>query len=119
LRLLLDVHHSRLAALRLRDAGHDVLAASDDPALAALDDEALLVAATNGSLVLVTENARDFDRIVRQWSASGEHHAGVVFTSPRRFHRGSRAYPDNLVAALEELLASPPASTTDWVHWLA
>ena len=95
-----------------------MLAASDDPTLASLDDEALLLAAARLELVLVTENARDFDRIVREWSARGEHHAGVVFTSPRRFHRGSRAYPDNLVAALESLLASRPASTTDWVHWL-
>ena len=118
MRILLDVHHSRLAALRLRDGGHDVTAAADDPSLASLDDEALLLAASREELLLVTENARDFDRIVRDWSARGEHHAGVVFTSPRRFHRGSRAYPDNLVAALESLLAAPSDSTSDRVHWL-
>jgi hypothetical protein len=119
LRLLLDVHHSRLAAQRLRDGGHDVLAASDDAALASLEDEALLRIDAAEDLVLVTENARDFDRIVRDWSALGEHHAGVVFTSPRRFHRGSRAYPDNLVSALDALLRASPDSTRDWTHWLA
>lgn len=95
-----------------------MLAASDNPTLASLDDEALLLAAARQELVLVTENARDFDRIVREWSARGDHHAGVVFTSPRRFHRGTRAYPDNLVTALLALLTAPPASARDWVHWL-
>lgn len=117
-KLLLDVHHSRLAAQRLRDQGHDVLAASDDPALARLEDEELLRAASGEARVVVTENARDFDRIVRGWAARGEHHGGVVFTSPRRYHRGSKAYPDNLVVALGALLGDPPDSTLDWVQWL-
>jgi len=118
-KLLLDVHHSHLAAQRLRDLGHDVLAASDDARLAGLEDDELLRAATGDGRVVVTENARDFDRIVRTWAARGEHHAGVVFTSPRRFHRGSNAYPDNLVTALTALLDQPPESTLDWIHWLA
>lgn len=118
-KLLLDVHHSRLAAQRLRDRGHHVLAASDDPALAGLEDEELLRAASGEGRVVVTENARDFDRIVRTWAARGEHHRGVVFTSPRRYHRGSKAYPDNLVTALAALLHDPPESTLDWIHWLA
>jgi hypothetical protein len=117
-RLLLDTHHSRLAAERLRTGGHDVVAASDDPVLATLPDEELLRAATRGRRVLVTENARDFDRIVRAWAAAGEHHAGIVFTSPRRYHRGHAAYPANLVRALARLLAEPPSDQVDWVHWL-
>ena len=119
MKLLLDVHHSRLAAQRLRNEGHDVLAASDDPALAGLDDDELLRAAMGDGRVVVTENARDFDRIIRAWSARGDRHAGIVFTSPRRFHRGSSAYPNNLVAALRTLLDHPPESMVDWIHWLA
>jgi hypothetical protein len=117
-KLLLDVHHSPQAARRLGELGHDVAAAADDPALAGLDDEELLRAATRDRRTVVTENARDFDRIVRDWSALGEHHDGVIFTSPRRFHRGSKAYPANLVRALAALLDDPPAGTRDWVHWL-
>ena len=64
-RLLLDVDHSRFAAEQLRDAGHDVTAAADDPVLASLPDEELLRAATGEDRALVTENAKDFDRIVR------------------------------------------------------
>ncbi len=97
MKLLLDVHHSRLAAEQLRASGHDVVAAADDPVLATLPDEELLRAAARGGRAVVTENARDFDRIVRAWAGTAECHAGVVFTSPRRYHRGSRAYPANLI----------------------
>lgn len=118
LRLLLDTHHSPVVAVALRSDGYDVLAAAADPGLAALGDEDLLGAATREGRALVTENAKDFDRIVRAWAGSNEHHAGVVFTSPRRYHRGSAAYPANLVAALRTLLADPPAEHTDWIYWL-
>lgn len=117
-KLLLDVHHSPLVAERLQAGGHDVVAAATDTSLARLVDEELLRAAARDGRAIVTENARDFDRVVRAWAATGEHHAGVVFTSPRRFHRGSGAYPANLVTALEKLLSDPPKDEGHWVHWL-
>jgi len=117
-KLLLDVHHSRLAAERLRVEGHDVVAAADVPDLASLPDEELLRQATVSNQAVVTENAKDFDRIVRSWVATGEHHAGVIFTSPRRFHRGSSSYPENLVVSFTQFLAAPTVSGQDWVHWL-
>lgn len=119
LKLLLDVHHSPVVADRLRAEGHDVEAAADDPGLRVLSDEDLLRHATRGDRVVVTENARDFDQIARTWPAAGEHHAGIVFTSPRRFHRGSVAYPENLIGALQDLLADAPEDSTDWVYWLS
>lgn len=118
LKLLLDTHHSRLAAERLRAEGYDVIAAGDDVTLASLTDEELLRAATREVRAAVTENVKDFDRIVRGWSATGEHHAGVVFTSPRRYQRATKAYPANLVTGLTALLAEPPPDHTDMVHWL-
>jgi nucleoside-diphosphate-sugar epimerase len=118
MRLLLDVHHSRHAAERLRNQGHDVVAATDDESLRDAADEELLALATVDSRVVVSENVKDFDRLVRQWAESGTHHAGVIFTSPRRFHRGSSAYPDNLVKALGAFLATAPEQFTDQVHWL-
>jgi len=117
-KLIFDVHHSRLAAARLRQAGHDVVAAADDPRLAELGDEELLRHAAAEGRALVSEDAKDLDRIVRQWAATGEHHAGVLLTSSRRFHRGSAAYPENLIASLTRFLESPPEAEYDWVHWL-
>lgn len=118
MRLLLDVHHSPTVAIRLRSEEHDVLAAADDPRLAVLADDELLRAASAQQRAVVTENAKDFDRIARAWATTGEHHAGVVFTSPRRFHRGRLSYPEDFVVALRRLLANPPADEHDWVHWL-
>ena len=118
MKLLLDTHHSRRAADRLRAAGHDVIAASDDPVLAELRDDELLRVAAADNRAVVTENARDFARIARDWAAAGQHHAGIVFTSPRRFHRGNRAYPADLVRALGHLLADPPGVHQDWTCWL-
>jgi hypothetical protein len=119
LKLLLDTHHSPVVAETLRADGHDVLAAAVTPALAGLEDEDLLRVAVADDRAVVTENAKDFDRIVRAWSARGDHHTGVVFTSPRRYHRGSLAYPGNLIAALRQFLTDPPPDATDWVHWLS
>jgi hypothetical protein len=118
LNLLLDVHHSRLAAERLRGAGHDVVAASDDPWLSGLSDEDLLRRATADGRALVTENVKDFDRIVRSWVTTGEQHAGVVVTSPWRFHRGRASYPEDMVVALGQWLAEQRGEQGDWVHWL-
>lgn len=117
-KLLLDVHHSPRAAERLREMGHDVEAAATDPALSPLEDEELLRQASADGRAIVTENAKDFGVIVRTWTTTGEQHAGVIFTSARRFHRGSAAYPENLVAALARFLDAPPDVDKDWVHWL-
>ena len=119
MKLLFDVHHSRIAAERLRSQGHDVLAAADDVRLAVMTDEDLLRFAAGEQRVLVTENVKDFDRIARTWSTTGEHHAGVVFTSPRRFHRGRVSYPEDLIVALTRLLAEPTREEHGWVHWLS
>lgn len=118
MKLLLDAHHSPAAAVSLRALGFDVIAAIEMTPLASAPDEALLRAASDQGRALVTENARDFDRIVRTWAARGEHHAGVVFTSPRRYHRGSSSYPGNLIAALAALLAESSSTINDAVYWL-
>ncbi|MGH2363220.1 MAG: DUF5615 family PIN-like protein [Chloroflexota bacterium] len=118
MKLLLDVHHSPLVAARLRAAGHDVLAAASDPRLASLTDDQLLREATVEGRAVVTENAKDFDRIARTWAAAGEHHAGIIFTSPHRFPRARGTYQAALAAALEDVLLRQDPTQADWVHWL-
>ena len=95
-----------------------MLAAADSADLASMSDEELLRSATYEARAVVTENVRDFDPIIHRWAATGEHHSGVIFTSPRRYHRGSARYPANLVAALRCVINSAPAAEQDWVIWL-
>lgn len=79
MRLLLDAHVSgRVIARRLRERGHDVRAANEEPALDAWEDEALLELAAAEQRIMVTFNARDFARIAVEWAAAGKHHAGCL-----------------------------------------
>ena len=79
MRLLLDAHFSpRRVGGRLTAAGHDVLAIAAIPAHAGLPDEQVLALAAAEGRVLVTRNARDFDRITRRWASRQQRHAGVL-----------------------------------------
>ena len=115
-KLLLDVHPSRLATQRLTAAGYDVVAAADLPDLATLSDEELLLRASAEERAIVTRTPRTTIASVRSWVAT-------VNTTPewssRRpdVHRGGVAYPENLIASLTGLLESPPETKHDWVQW--
>jgi Domain of unknown function (DUF5615) len=83
-RVLLDAHFSpRRVGDRLTAAGHDVLAIAAAPAYAGLPDEQVLELATAEARVLVTGNAKDFDRITRRWASLEHAHAGVLLVWTR------------------------------------
>lgn len=84
MRLLLDEHFSpRRVGSRLAAAGHDVLALAAEASLAGLTDEAVLELAAVEGRVLVTRNAKDFDRITRAWASRERGHAGVLLVWTR------------------------------------
>ncbi len=118
MRLLLDEMHAASAAVALRTLGCDVAAVTERPALRGERDEEILSHATDEGRALVTENVRDFMRLVGEWAAHGREHAGLVLTSPRRFHRARRAYPGDLVSALRDLVDDPRPVGPSWVWWL-
>lgn len=118
MKALLGVHHSAVIAERLQAGGYSVTAAVNDDTLARLSDEELLRVATKSGQAVVTEDVGDFARIARQWSTSGEHHAGIVFSLRTRYYRGNSAYPGNLIAALRALLDAAPETTLDRIFWL-
>lgn len=118
MKLLLDEMHSHLVAESLEQRGHDVSAVVFDPRLRGLPDPELMSHAYTEGRAIVTENVGDFMRIHRSWSAEGSPHAGLVLTHPRRFPRGQRRYPGDLVEALSRFLGSPEPAPDSWVHWL-
>jgi predicted nuclease of predicted toxin-antitoxin system len=118
LRLLLDEMHAPAVAIALRAEGNDVVAVAATPSLRGTPDEDLLAYGAANQLVIVTENVVDFAAIASRWATDGIPHAGLIFTSPKRFNRATRAYPGNLVVALREVLAEPPDIGASGTWWL-
>jgi predicted nuclease of predicted toxin-antitoxin system len=78
-RLLLDAHVSGpKVGRRLEQAGHDVRALDQEPALEGLDDDEVLALAATEQRILVTHNVADFPPILREWAATQRAHAGVI-----------------------------------------
>ena len=110
--LLLDELHAPVVAQRLRDLGHDVVSVAEESALRAMtDDEVFLWAATTGRRV-VTENVKDFRRILVRADEYGGPRAALLFTSSRLFPR-SRRNPGPLITALDKWLRAGPATRPD------
>ena len=118
MRLLLDEMHAPSVAETLRAEGHDAVAVAAVPGLRGVADEDLLAYASGEGFVIVTENVVDFAAIAARWGTEGRAHAGLVFTSPKRFNRATRAYPGNLVVALREMLSQPPDVASAGTWWL-
>jgi hypothetical protein len=117
LRLALDNHYSPIIAVRLREAGHDAVAAVER-SWEREDDERILAICSEEARVLMTNDVADFTAIYRRWAADGRSHSGLVFTSDAGLPRG-RATIGRFVEALDALLRFHPGEDAfkDRVHW--
>lgn len=104
MKLLLDEQISGKVAERLRDRGHDVTAATDDPSLRGLSDPDLFEVAQEQGRALVTYNRVDFEPIIREYAHTDCEHHGLVIVHPTRFPSWEFA---RLSAAIESLLTGP------------
>lgn len=118
LRLLLDEMHAPAVADALRAEGHGVVSVAATSSLRGTSDEDLFGYAAAQHLVIVTENVVDFAAVAARWATEGRVHAGLIFTSPRRWNRATLAYPGNLVVVLRELLGDPPDIGASGTWWL-
>jgi len=119
LRLALDNDYSPTIALRLREAGHDVVAAVER-GWEREDDERILAVCVKEGRALMTNDVADFTAISRRWTADGRAHTGLVFTSDASMPRG-RATIGRLVSALDALMRLHPGEDAfkNRVHWLS
>jgi uncharacterized protein DUF5615 len=119
-RLLLDQHYPPTIAQLLRDRGHDVVSAEEDPALRDRADRDLWTFAIVERRAILTEDVGDFMALMREWLLVGERHFGVVCTSPRSMPRG-RETIGLFVETLDGFLSDRPAddALADQVAWLS
>ncbi len=120
LKLLLDEMWPRWVATSLRELGHDAASVLDRPDLVGRPDAVILDAGRVEGRAVVTENVVDFRPLARFALDRGESHAGLVFTSNRRWPRHRRATFGRLVDALDALVLELPheRALADREHWL-
>ena len=121
MKLLLDEMHAPAVAVELRARGYDAVAVKEHAELIGMSDHELLVAATTEGRAVVTENVKDFAALGQRWAAAGDHHAGLVFTHPRRFPRAARNHVRILSQALVQLVDEKASTLRDvesFVWWL-
>jgi hypothetical protein len=122
-KLVLDEHYSPAVAEQLRLRGYDVIPVAERigaelAQLRRMPDEELQRWARGESRILVTENVRDFMAIHHAFLARGEPHAGILFTSPRKFPRRTGAV-GVLVSALAAFMnRQEPGALVGDVAWL-
>ena len=121
MKLLLDEMHAPGVAAHLRSQGHDAMAVKERADLIGKPDKDLLREATADGRAVVTENVKDFAVLHRQCCATGERHAGLIFTHPRRFPRAASNHVSVLADALAALVSEHGAMlaiTDSFVWWL-
>jgi Domain of unknown function (DUF5615) len=113
-KLLLDEMYPRVIADQLRGRGHDVISVQDAPGRGSPDHEVLEYARLEGRAI-VTENVRDFRPLAERQIEAGETHAGLVFTTDRRWPRHDVGA---LIDALDRLLVEHPDQPVTKEIWL-
>ena len=118
MRLALDHHYPRIIAVRLRERGHDAVAAVERR-WDLEEDEALLMICSKEGRALLTNDVADFMVLCRAWAADGRTHSGLVFTSDASVPEGRRTI-GRFVGALEDFLGRHPDGDglQNRVHWL-
>lgn len=116
-KLLLDEMHAPVVAQRLRDSGHDVASAAEEPSLRAMNDDELFRWAAGEGRRIVTENVKDFRPILVAAEQASQPTAGLLLTSSRLFPR-SRRNPGPLIAALEHWLTAKDVGDRPVEDWL-
>ncbi len=114
MKLLLDEMYPSLIARELRVRGHDVVSVHESPGSGAPDEHVLDHARAERRAV-VTENVRDYRPLAEALLAAGGSHAGLVFTTDKRWPRTD---PGALITALDALLVSNPEEQVDVELWL-
>jgi predicted nuclease of predicted toxin-antitoxin system len=111
-RLLLDEHLPPFITLSLAARGHDALTAQEAGLQSTPDDVIMEWAMAQGRVIL-TEDRRDFPRLVIEWNALGKNFRGVVL-----LNRGSFGRVRDLVRSIEQHITPDLTRLQNSLTWL-
>lgn len=114
MKILLDEMYSVDIADELAARGHDAVSVHRTSGRATPDDEVLDHARADDR-ALVTENVIDFRPLAGALLVAGESHAGIIFTTQKRWPRSDFG---SIIKALAELLEATSEQPTDLEIWL-
>jgi hypothetical protein len=120
LKLLLDEMYPYSIAEQLRARGHDVVAVGERSPLRGASDQEVFGVALQEARALVTADI-GFRKVDADHRARGHSHHGIVFTSNKRFPRGSAGTTGRIVRALDRFLREDSgglALNSSFTYWL-
>lgn len=97
----------RVVAATLRSDGHDVVALSEEQALAGLSDAEVLELAVRERRILVTHNVKDFVPLLRTLTEGGGSHSGCILVQGLRHAEFGR-----VIRGLRQSFTSRPEAET-------
>jgi hypothetical protein len=113
---LLDEQLSREIAVRLRQAGYDVVAVAEGDDIAGSSDRVLLDMASNEGRAVVTNNIKDYRPLAAERIAQGRSHAGLILLPSTRTRTRAAVAP--FTNAIEQVLRDHPDGLKDGERWI-
>jgi predicted nuclease of predicted toxin-antitoxin system len=101
-------------ARELQTRGYDTVSVHESPGRGSTDEQVFDFAQAEARAI-VTENIRDFRPLANMKIDAGGTHAGLIFTTGKRWPRTNLGA---LISALEQLLASTSEQPNDAKIWL-
>ncbi len=116
MKALLDEQLSRHIALRLRQAGYDVVAVAERHDLVGSSDTVLLDTASSEARAVITNNVKDFRPLAAERLAQGRTHPGLILLPSTRTRTRASFAP--LARAIEQVLRDHPGGLKDSERWI-
>jgi predicted nuclease of predicted toxin-antitoxin system len=113
---LLDEQLSPQLAVRLREAGYDVVAVADRDDLVGSSDSIILGVAASEGRAVITNNVKDFRPLAAERLAQGRTHAGLILVPSTRTR--TRAAITALATAIAKVLEDHPAGLAGSERWI-
>lgn len=120
MKLLVDELWPATLATRLRDRGHDAVAAIERPGLAHQGDDVVFAGAQVERRAVLTENVPDYVPLARDCIERGEAFFGLLLTSNTSFPRGHPRTLGRAVRTLDRLMSERPGERDllNQIAWL-